>query len=119
MTMKNRLLSIFALLLCQLGLLAQTGMGDGGFDPSNPPNPDAPGSIYQLKLASSPSYAATFYRYNTTGVTWINDSIAKVNGGSTVYLEAYNRSSGYIFDYWMAGDSVVSTRNWFYYTMPR
>ncbi|MBQ8466186.1 MAG: chitobiase/beta-hexosaminidase C-terminal domain-containing protein [Prevotella sp.] len=94
--------SILFLWLCAMVGVAQTD----GYDPVNPPNPDAPTTTYLLVTAVQPAQAGSS---NVSGSSY--------TAGSSVYVYTYN-NNGYVFKHWTDGTNIVSTSSSFYYTMP-
>ena len=94
--------SILFLWLCAMVGVAQTD----GYDPVNPPNPDAPATTYLLVTAVQPAQAGSS---NVSGSSY--------TAGSSVYVYTYN-NNGYVFKHWTDGTNIVSTNSSFYYTMP-
>lgn len=81
-------------------LLAQSGEG---YDPENPGDPNP---CYKLHLEASPR-------------TWgeVNTNNTQLMAGQTYYCSA-EPNPGFVFKRWMMGDSVVSTKQDFYFAMP-
>lgn len=81
-------------------LFAQSGEG---YDPENPgdPNPS-----YRLQLEASPKNGGA-----------VNNNSTQLMAGQTYYCSA-SPKLGFEFKHWMMGDSVVSTKNNFYFAMP-
>lgn len=94
--------SILFLWLCAMVGMAQTD----GYDPVNPPNPDAPAATYMLATSVQP-----------VGAGSSNVSGSNFTAGSSVYVYTYN-NNGYVFKHWTDGTNIVSTNSSFYYTMP-
>lgn len=99
----NKILSLLLLLSVSLGVWAQGGSGVG-YDPVNPPDPQAG---YRLKLEASPS----------KGGYLSPSDLHLYQAGESVRCEA-NARVGYVFREWREGDQVVSTSPSFYYEMP-
>lgn len=75
-----------------------------GYDPTNPPDPEMG---YRLTVKASPE----------TGGNVTPSRPQYVKAGESVRIEA-NPRLGYAFRAWMDGDQVVSTDQYFYFTMP-
>ena len=90
-----------------MALFAQIGGTDGSYDPSNPPNPDAPVTKYKLTTTFTPAGA---------GSANIGSS-QTYEVGAEFSIYAYS-NSGYVFQCWKEGDEVVSQTPSFYYKMP-
>lgn len=103
----NRLLSVCVLWLSQLVLFTQVGLANGNSFLPAPPWTDSTNESYTLTLNASPTNAGSFNR----------SSGNQYEAGSSIYMYAYN-NSGYVFDYWMSADTIVSTSQAFYFTMP-
>ena len=67
--------------------------------PDSPDDPDARGYSHKLRLQASPTEGG-----------WFDNDILYVVEGDTVQVRAY-ASSGYVFDAWLRGDTVVSSDN--------
>lgn len=100
--MTRKSFSILFLWLCAMVGMAQTD----GYDPVNPPNPDAPAVTYLLATSVQPAGAGS-----------TNVSGSSYTAGSSVYVYTYN-NNGYVFKHWTDGTNIVSTNSSFYYTMP-
>lgn len=99
----NKILSLLLTLCASLTLWAQGGSGVG-YDPVNPPDPQAG---YRLRLEASPAAAG-----------YVSPSDPHLyQGGTSVWCEATPRF-GYKFREWRVGDKVVSTSSSFSYEMP-
>jgi PKD repeat protein len=93
----------FNIILFVVLLFGSTTMyGQGGYNPGNPPEPNA---LYSLDLQVSPNGAGNF-----SG----NGNYA---AGISVHVSAGN-SAGFRFKSWNIGEQIVSTTASFYYTMP-
>lgn len=77
------------------------------FNPTNPAEPTMP-NTYRLYLETNEAGSCTF---NLT-------SGQKQNGGQKVTVAAQNITPGYVFQGWYEGDTQVSTKASFSYTMP-
>lgn len=77
------------------------------YSPNSPGEPDSPDRYYKLYLKANP--ASGGYFNVSSGNTY------EVN--SSVYLNAYS-NQWYTFKNWTWGDSIVSTKNSFYFTIP-
>ena len=102
----KRMISFCILWLCQLALFTQVGWATGSYLPT-PPWVNAVNAAYTLTLKTSPVNAGSFNR----------NSVEQFDAGNSIYLRTYN-NSGYTFDYWMSGDTIVSKEPYFYFTMP-
>jgi PKD repeat protein len=85
------------LLLCSI-----TIHGQGGYNPNDPPEPNA---TYSLDLQAFPAGSGNV------------SSGGKYAGGTSVYVSAGN-VGGFRFKHWKRGDDILSTASGFYYTMP-
>lgn len=103
----NRLLSFCVLWLCQLTLCTQVGWANGNSFLPTSPWVDATDEAYTLTLSASPANAGYFNRNSGT----------QYQAGSSIYMRAYV-NTGYVFDYWMSADTIVSESQNFYFTMP-
>ncbi|MDR2622557.1 MAG: PKD domain-containing protein, partial [Dysgonamonadaceae bacterium] len=97
--MKRYLYFLGMLLWYCSSIFGQTG---GGFDPSNPPEPNMQ---YTLSLQTSPTGAGSF------------SGAGKYAAGTTVRVYAYN-NTGFKFKWWMEDGNMISTSSSFNYTMP-
>lgn len=90
---------------CLLSAMLAAG-AQGAFDPTNPPEPEAPVENYTLTLTASHSGAA---RTLTGGGTY--------TAGTRIYVRTTG-NTGYTFQRWEKDGTTVSTTASFYYTMP-
>ena len=74
-------------------------VGNSGYDPQNPDDPDAEGYSHHVYVYASPSAGGYF---NASSFTLVE--------GKTTNIYAYPRE-GYRFESWMVGGEVVSTDN--------
>ena len=101
--MTDKIFSLMLMLCASLCAWAQGGSGQG-YDPVNPPDPQAG---YRLKLESSPAKGG-----------YVNPSDPHLyQAGEAIWCEASARV-GYEFREWREGDKVVSTSPSFSYEMP-
>ena len=91
------------------GLFATSAMAQtDGYNPSNPPNPDAPPPMgYRLMIESVPS-GATHHEY----------IMGKYPAGESVWVYP-NLKNNFEFVAWMQGKDTISLEESFYYTMPK
>ena len=96
----KKIFLIIAFTMAFSTLFAQSGEG---YDPENPgdPNPS-----YRLQLEASPKNGGA-----------VNNNSTQLMAGQTYYCSA-SPKLGFEFKHWMMGDSVVSTKNNFYFAMP-
>ena len=99
----KKIISLLLVFLSLQAAWAQGGSG-AGYDPSNPPDPQA---NYKLTAQASPAYGG-----NGSWGTW------RMEIGSQIHLWAEPRE-GFTFRAWMKGDEVISNEPSFYYTMPQ
>ena len=83
---------------------AVTGGNGQGYDPVNPPDPEA---MFKLEVEVSPARLG--------GVSPSGKTMRR--SGEQIYISASDHT-GYDFRCWMEGDEVVSTEKGFYYEMP-
>ncbi len=105
----RRYISICFLWAISIALWGQSNGGYGGdYDPANPENPKEPSVTmkYHFKVTAGKGGSAN-----------IESSAREFTAGTSVYLYA-SPNSGYKFKYWLQGDNIVSTSQWYYYTMP-
>ena len=105
----KKILSICFLWAISCALWGQTRSGYGGdFNPNSPDNPKEPGLTlkYDFKVTAEKG-----------GYVNCDPSGAQFTAGTNIYLNA-NPNTGYQFKCWMEKDSVISTSQWHYYTMP-
>ena len=91
------------------GLFATSAMAQtDGYNPSNPPNPDAPPPMgYRLMIESVPS-GATNHEY----------IMGKYPAGESVWVYP-SLKNNFEFVAWMLGKDTISLEESFYYTMPK
>ena len=105
----KKILSICFLWAISCALWGQTRSGYGGdFNPNSPDNPKEPGLTlkYDFKVTAEKG-----------GYVNCDPSGSQFTAGTNIYLNA-NPNTGYQFKCWMEKDSVISTSQWHYYTMP-
>lgn len=105
----KKILSICFLWAISCALWGQTRSGYGGdFNPDSPDNPKEPGLTlkYDFKVTAEKG-----------GYVNCDPSGSQFTAGTNIYLNA-NPNVGYQFKCWMEKDSVISTSQWHYYTMP-
>ena len=105
----KKILSICFLWAISCALWGQTRSGYGGdFNPDSPDNPKEPGLTlkYDFKVTAEKG-----------GYVNCDPSGSQFTAGTNIYLNA-NPNTGYQFKCWMEKDSVISTSQWHYYTMP-
>lgn len=101
--MSKEIISLLLALLPTLSLMAQGGSGQG-YDPTNPPDPQA---NYSLTVKSSPENGG-YLNYEGTFMVQV---------GEELYIEASPRT-GYEFESWRIGEEIVSLYPSFNFTMP-
>ena len=101
--MKKLILILLAVVSITCAWALSGGSGQG-YDPSNPPDPNA---AYRLTIGAAPSRLG--------GVSPAGSSMR--NFGEGIHISASSHV-GYDFRCWMEGDEVVSTEMSFYYEMP-
>ena len=85
-----------------IGISAWAQSGEG-YDPENPADPTV---LYNLTMEASPRSGGS-----------VNHSNMAATEGESIYCAAYPNTA-YTFKQWMVGDSLVSTEQYFYFTMP-
>ena len=105
----KKILSICFLWAFSLTLWGQSNGGYGGdFNPTNPGNPQEPSTIMKYKLMVTSGKG---------GYANCESSSNEFVAGTSVYLYA-NPNSGYKFKCWIQDGNIISSSQWYYYTMP-
>lgn len=100
----KKIFSVLIVLLSFSAVWAQGGSGEG-YDPSNPPDPQA---NYKMTVQASPARGGN----TSPSGTWMQPV------GEELYIWA-SPNQGYTFRAWMKGDEVISKDPEFHYTMPK
>lgn len=97
--MTRYIFSILTVVLCSISMMAQ--------DTFNPDSPAEPGVYYNLTVTASPSEGGSVSPSGKNQYT----------AGTSVSLRAY-ANSGYVFTGWKQGENIISTNNYYNYTIP-
>lgn len=102
----KKIICMFCLVLLPLcPIMAQTEYG-GGYNPINPPDPNAPKVRYTLSIFAEPQEGG-----------YTNIDKMRVAENDSVYLNARS-ASGFVFKEWDEAGVCISNSSSFYYKMP-